>query len=177
MEPKNHPIEKENHLPNHHFPVPAVNLPGCNMGIVVHPLYKYPSPKGCTHQLPWNASHAVPKQRKCRKSRFFGKRHERTIAETRVLRYLSPMKSPERTSGFPSFLGKYHQQKHCGFPSFLAAPKVDVQRSNPQKEYSSHTFWGDLPIIHLGANWKLLTKTGIQHTQLGYKSIAYQSTP
>ena len=26
---KNHPIEKENHLPNHHFQLPAVNLPGC----------------------------------------------------------------------------------------------------------------------------------------------------
>ena len=23
MEPKNHPIEKENHLPNHHFQVPC----------------------------------------------------------------------------------------------------------------------------------------------------------
>ena len=29
MEPSNHPIEKENHLPNHHFQVPAANLPGC----------------------------------------------------------------------------------------------------------------------------------------------------
>ena len=29
MEPKNHPIEQEIHLPNLHFWVPAVNLPGC----------------------------------------------------------------------------------------------------------------------------------------------------
>ena len=29
MEPKNHPIEMENHLPNHHSKVQAVNLPGC----------------------------------------------------------------------------------------------------------------------------------------------------
>jgi len=29
MEPKNHPIAKENHLPKHHFQVQAVNLPGC----------------------------------------------------------------------------------------------------------------------------------------------------
>ena len=28
MERKNHPIVKEHHLPNHHFQVPAVNLPG-----------------------------------------------------------------------------------------------------------------------------------------------------
>ena len=29
MEPENTPLEKENHLPNHHFQVQAVNLPGC----------------------------------------------------------------------------------------------------------------------------------------------------
>ena len=30
MEPKNHLIEKENHLPNLHFWVPNVKFPGCN---------------------------------------------------------------------------------------------------------------------------------------------------
>ena len=30
MEPENTPLEKEKHLPNHHFQVPAANLGGCN---------------------------------------------------------------------------------------------------------------------------------------------------
>ena len=34
MEPKNYPIEKENHLPDHHFQVRAVNLPGCKEFLV-----------------------------------------------------------------------------------------------------------------------------------------------
>ena len=29
MEPKNHRIKKENHLPNLHFGVPSVNFQGC----------------------------------------------------------------------------------------------------------------------------------------------------
>ncbi len=29
MEPENHLFEKENHLPNLHFEVPAVSFPGC----------------------------------------------------------------------------------------------------------------------------------------------------
>ena len=29
MEPENTPLEKENHLPNYHFQVQAVNLPRC----------------------------------------------------------------------------------------------------------------------------------------------------
>ena len=29
MEPENTPLEEENHLANHHFQVPAVNLRGC----------------------------------------------------------------------------------------------------------------------------------------------------
>ncbi len=29
MEPENTPLEKETHLPNHHFQVRAVNLRGC----------------------------------------------------------------------------------------------------------------------------------------------------
>ena len=29
MEPKNHRIEKDNHLPNLHFAVPNVNFQGC----------------------------------------------------------------------------------------------------------------------------------------------------
>ena len=35
MEPKNHPIEKENHLPNHHDFRFHVNLPGCTGFVAV----------------------------------------------------------------------------------------------------------------------------------------------
>ena len=36
MEPKNHPIEEDNHLPNLHFWVPAVSSWGCMISIFCH---------------------------------------------------------------------------------------------------------------------------------------------
>ncbi len=37
IEPENHPFEKENHLPNLHFGVPAVSFQGCNLDFEKEP--------------------------------------------------------------------------------------------------------------------------------------------
>ncbi len=50
MEPENPPLEEENHLPNHHFQVPAVNLRGCNFGLESR--YRYLSNLDVNLQLP-----------------------------------------------------------------------------------------------------------------------------
>ena len=42
IEPENTPLEKENHLPNHHFQVPAVNLRGSMVLDVFNYLWNFP---------------------------------------------------------------------------------------------------------------------------------------
>ena len=49
METKNHPIEpieKEHHLPNHRFQVPAVHLPWCNVYVLCRCLDRVFSTRG-----------------------------------------------------------------------------------------------------------------------------------